>query len=69
MPKTVAASAPVSGFTAPALFTPSVNRMMMRDLAGDFSRCETEVARAEPMAVPSSTCPIFTSCTRCPSHS
>jgi hypothetical protein len=61
MPNVLASLAAVSGSSVGTLFTPSVNRMMVR--LGDVDRCsrDTAVARPRPMAVPSSTRPTLIS--------
>ncbi len=52
-------SAASVGLMVPELFDPSVISMMMRDLVSlYFRRRVAELDRADPMAVPSSKCPL-----------
>ena len=60
MPSAAAALAASAGWTLPALFTPSVSRTTIFDLASLWRSRLTDAASAEPIAVPSSPVPIAT---------
>ncbi len=59
-PMDLAISLAVLGSMRPPLFSPSVSRMMTLLFEGEFRRRSTPVARPEPMAVPSSSKPLWT---------
>ena len=69
MPRALAASAAASGDSLPVLFTPSVSSTTTLDFACVPRRRLTLAAMADPMAVPSSDCPMLTRSRFCCSQS
>ena len=60
IPNAAAACAAVRGFTVPRLFTPSVSRIMTLVFPGARRRRLAAVATPVPIAVPSSSMPMWT---------